>query len=163
MESNGIQMLRCAATSVAGQHLPKQHESKNPLHDHRQQIKESSWTPRSVYYLNAYNQYEWHDGSWDELKSISILDAIHVYGWDPHMGDMYSKFYIRISSQPMMRLGISSNNVAALWSLWDSVICLDQRSVRHWIIVLVHWMYWRTMRSTLWNIVFTLRSALIIP
>ena len=50
------------------------------------------------YYSFAHNQYEWHDGSWDEPESISILDAIHVYGWDPHTGDMYSKSYTWISS-----------------------------------------------------------------
>ena len=105
-----------------------------------------------VYYLNAHNQYEWHDGSWDEPESISILDAIHVYGWDPHTGDMYSKSYTWISSQPVMRLDISSDKVAVLWLLWDSVICLDHQNVRFWIIVLVHWMYWRTMRSTLWTL-----------
>ncbi|KAJ8649192.1 hypothetical protein MRB53_002215 [Persea americana] len=32
-------MLKCAAIGVAGRHLPKQYESKDPLHDHRQQIK----------------------------------------------------------------------------------------------------------------------------
>ena len=51
-----------------------------------------------VYYLNAHSQYEWYDGSWDEPESISILDAIHVYGWDPHTEDMYNKSYTWISS-----------------------------------------------------------------
>ena len=57
------------------------------------------------YCILAHNQYEWHDGSWDEPESISILDAIHVYGWDPHTGDMYSKSYTWISSQPVMMTG----------------------------------------------------------
>ena len=121
------------------------------------------WDEWCFIYLVAHNQYEWHDGSWDEPESMSILDAIHVYGWDPHTGDMYSKSYIWISSQPMMRLDILSDKVAALWSLWDSVICLNHRNIRLWIIILVYWMYWRTMRSTLWNIVYILRYALIIP
>ena len=42
-------MLRCAATSITGRHLPKQQESKDPLHDHRQQIKESGRIPGSIY------------------------------------------------------------------------------------------------------------------
>ena len=49
MEGSGVQMLRCAATSVAGRHMPKQHESKDPLQDHRQQIKEPRRTPRRIH------------------------------------------------------------------------------------------------------------------
>ena len=46
-----------------------------------------------VLLLNAHDQYIWHNGSWDELGPISILDVIYVYGWDPHMGDMCNKSY----------------------------------------------------------------------
>ena len=45
------------------------------------------------YYIFAHNQYEWHDGSWDDLGSESIIDVIHVYGWDPHTWDIYKNSY----------------------------------------------------------------------
>ena len=45
------------------------------------------------YYLFTHNQYEWHKSSWDEPEPTSILDVTHVYGWDPHTGDIYHKSY----------------------------------------------------------------------
>ena len=45
------------------------------------------------YYLVAHNQYEWHDGSWDEQESTSILDVIHVCGRDSHTEDKCHKSY----------------------------------------------------------------------
>ena len=45
-----------------------------------------------ILYLHMTNT-KWHDGSWDESKPISILDVIHVFGWDPHTGDIDHKSY----------------------------------------------------------------------
>ena len=55
---------------------------------------------------------KWHDGSWDELEPISILDVIHICGWDPYTGDIDHKSYTWIDSQLVMRLSISSDKVA---------------------------------------------------
>ena len=55
---------------------------------------------------------KWHDGSWDELEPISILDVIHMCRWDPHTWDIDHKSYTWIDSQPVMRLGISSDKAA---------------------------------------------------
>ena len=45
------------------------------------------------YCIFVHKQYEWHDGSWDEPESMSILDVTNVYGWDSHTGDMCGKAY----------------------------------------------------------------------
>lgn len=84
----------------------------------------------SFYSSFAHDNAIWHDGSWGQSEPTSILDVIHMWEWDPHRGDIDHKFYTWIDSQPMMRLSISSDKVASLLSLWDSVICLNYPSVR---------------------------------
>ena len=56
----------------------------------------------------------WYDGLWDESVPTSILDVIHMCGWNPHTRDMNHKSYTWIDLQSVMRLGISYDNVAAL-------------------------------------------------